>query len=69
MIGDSNIRRFDKVVPIFFFLIVSFLWSENVTIQNGVNGYEGCIDSYLSDKGDEENNYGFSPTLKLQNDH
>lgn len=48
---------------------LSIILANEVIMQNGVNGYSGCEDTYLSDKSGQDDNYGGSSMLSLQGYH
>lgn len=50
-------------------LFMSNLLADEIILQNGVNGYSGCEDTYLSDKSGQNENYGGSSMLSLQGYH
>ncbi|MFC1499251.1 hypothetical protein ACFLS1_12390 [Verrucomicrobiota bacterium] len=56
------------VIVICFCLIIllTAIWgqADTITLQHGVNGYSGCIDTYVASK--ENNNYGETPSLLFE---
>lgn len=39
-----------KMNIIIIILLFGIGWTEEITLQNGLNGYDGCIDSWASQK-------------------
>ncbi len=35
----------NKILPVIFFLFTFIIYSEELILQNGLNGYEGCRDA------------------------
>lgn len=52
------------------FLVMICFFSINageIIIQNGLNGYEGCTDSYMTEAGEDDGSpHGLEPYLLLE---
>lgn len=51
------------------FIITPLAFGVETVLQNGLNGYEGCEDTYLSDQNGQNKNYGDAKILSLQGYH
>lgn len=59
-----------KAILVFITMINgASLFATEILLQNGVDGYSGCEDTYLSDKSGQDENYGGSSMLSLQGYH
>ncbi len=47
-----------KKYMMLIFLLAILLSAETITLQEGVNGYSGCTDTYI----ESENQYGYNGT-------
>lgn len=34
---------------VFLFVCIQSLWADEIVLQNGLNGYEGCEDAWIAD--------------------
>ena len=54
----------------FVFIFCLGIHAEDIVIQNGLNNYDGCVDSYLTDPangvGEPYTAHGTETTLKLR---
>lgn len=61
------IKKIIISITIVFCLITTYADEILKVLQNGLNGYNGCVDSYLYRKGDDpssvDQNYNDSPYL------
>lgn len=49
------------------FSALSLTNAEVMTVQNGLNGYEGCVDTYLTEGGNpDDGNHGPEELLRLR---
>ena len=62
-----------KCVILLFLITETFLFADEITkvLQNGLNGYNDCMDSYVYRKGDDpssvDQNFGDNPYLMTAN--
>jgi len=62
--GKSNL----VVVVAYPLFAVSALFGASITLQQGVDSYGGCADSYIADDGadaDTESNFGDNPDITV----
>ena len=51
--------------PIAVLIFSAFLFSEEIILQNGLNGYSGCEDSYITEDS-KDSNFGDENALTLE---
>lgn len=61
-------KEFILLVTCVLFMSIS-VNSKELILQNGLNGYNGCTDTYLSDKSGQNENYGDESFTSLQGYH
>lgn len=55
------------VILISAFFAASFADQEEIVLQNGLNGYDGCIDAFVHNQN-SSTNYGDATILEVRND-
>ncbi|MFC1499162.1 hypothetical protein ACFLS1_11940 [Verrucomicrobiota bacterium] len=59
-------KNYSAAIVVFLVVLVCMVNADTITLQEGVNGYSGCIDSYIGHGGDNAcraQNYGTAPTM------
>lgn len=58
-----------SIISIATMLFSSIVMANEVVLQNGLNGYSGCDDTYVSDQSGQNENYGEESMMSLQGYH
>lgn len=63
--GYVSMKKIINLLFVSFFLKV---FAGEIIIQNGLNGYSGCYDTYITqpNKGGDESNHGIEPIIRLR---